>query len=70
MNKEVITLMDKIKIATELYNTSKDYLELLKVSPKLKQTFNKQVIDEQISLNEAELKKLADSLQDKPKSKE
>ena len=70
MDKEVITLMDKIKIATELYNTSKDYLELLKVSPKMKQTFNKQVIDEQIALNEAELKKLADSLQDKPKSKE
>lgn len=70
MNKEVITLMDKIKIANELYNTVKDYIELLKVSPKLKQTFNNDVINEQIVINETELKKLADSLQLKQKTQE
>ena len=43
---------EKIKVATELLNTTKDYIELLKVAPKMKQTFNIEVINEQIQLND------------------
>lgn len=46
---------EKIKIATEIFNTTKDYLELLKVYPKLKQKFNSDMIDDQINVNEKEI---------------
>lgn len=53
---------EKIKVATELLNTTKDYIELLKVAPKMKQTFNAEVINEQIKLNEKEIKENAEKL--------
>lgn len=53
---------EKIKVATELLNTTKDYIELLKVAPKMKQTFNSEVINEQIKLNEKEIKENAEKL--------
>ena len=46
---------EKIKIATELFDTTKDYLEFLKVRSKLKQKFNADVIDNQININEKEI---------------
>lgn len=60
--KEIVTIMDKINLAVELLNTVKDYVEILKVNPKLKQTFNKDVIGEQIKVNENEIKELVDKL--------
>lgn len=53
---------EKIKIANELLNTTKDYIELLKVAPKMKQTFNAEVINEQIKLNEKEINQNAEKL--------
>lgn len=53
---------EKIKIANELLNTTKDYIELLKVAPKMKQTFNAEVINEQIKLNEKEINQHAEKL--------
>ena len=53
---------EKIKVATELLNTTKDYIELLKVAPKMKQTFNIEVINEQIQLNEKGIKENAEKL--------
>ena len=58
---------EKIKVATELLNTIKDYIELLKVTPKMKQTFNSDVINEQIKLNEKELILSVKKLQTKKK---
>lgn len=53
---------EKIKVATELLNTTKDYIELLKVAPKMKQTFNIEVINEQIQLNEKGIKENAEKI--------
>ena len=63
--KGILTIMDKIKAATELLNTVKDYVEILKVNPKLKQTFNKDVIAEQIAVNETEIVNLVNYLTQK-----
>lgn len=60
--KEVKNLMDKINIAKNLLETVKDYIEILKINPKLKQTFNKNVIDEQIKVNENDIKKNVEEL--------
>lgn len=60
--KEVKNLMDKIEIAKNLMDTVKDYIEILKINPKLKQTFNKSVIDEQIKVNESDIKKSVEAL--------
>lgn len=63
MKKEETQEELKIKIATDLITTTRDYIELLKVAPKLKQTFNNEVINEQINLNEKEIIKNAQELQ-------
>lgn len=52
----------KLEIATELLNTTRDYIELLRVAPKLKQTFNSEVINNQIELNEKEIVDYANKL--------
>lgn len=52
----------KLEIATELLNTTRDYIELLRVAPKLKQTFNSEVINNQIDLNEKEIVDYANKL--------
>ena len=54
--------IEKIKIANELALTLKDYTELVRVSPKMKRTFNKQVIDDQHKLNENTIQELASQL--------
>ena len=52
----------KIDTATELLNIAKDYVELLRVAPKLKKTFNVDVINNQIELNKKEIKDYANRL--------
>ena len=59
-----MTTNEKIKVATELLNTTKDYIELLRVAPKMKQVFNSNVINEQLRLNEKEINDNAKKLQD------
>lgn len=63
MKKEEIQEEIKIKGAMELISVARDYIELLKVAPKLKEAFNTEVINEQITLNEKEILRNAERLQ-------
>lgn len=47
-----MTNQEKIAIANSMIDTLKDYIELLKVQPKVKQKFNAVAIKEQIQVNE------------------
>ena len=56
---------EKIELATLIYTTTKDYIELLKVSQKLTRDFNAEVIENQIKFNEQEIFEYVNKLQGK-----
>lgn len=56
---------EKIELATLIYTTTKDYIELLKVSQKLTRDFNAEVIENQIEFNEQEIFEYVNKLQGK-----
>lgn len=47
-----MTNQEKIATANDMMDTLKDYIELLKMQPKIKQSFNAIAIKDQIMINE------------------
>lgn len=47
-----MTNQEKIATANDMLDTLKDYIELLKMQPKIKQSFNASAIKDQIMINE------------------
>lgn len=57
-----MTNQEKIATANDMLDTLKDYIELLKVEAKIKQSFNAIAIKDQIMINEYTINENAKSL--------